>query len=400
MTDIYHQIAEEFDTPTYIYDVSVIKRQFTHFTHAFTELPVKVKYASKALTNPHILREIVEMGSGIDAVSINEAKLAILAGATPSEIMYSPNGVSLEELDEGVALGVQINIDNLSTLEKFGRKYGNKVPVCIRLNPHIMAGGNMKISTGHIDSKFGISQYQVAEIVDVVDRYNLRINGLHVHTGSDIHDAEVFVKGAEILFKTAIDHFPDIDFIDFGSGFKVPYKPDDLSTDIDEVARRLKESYDRFTARYGKSPEIWFEPGKFLVSEAGGLLVKVNVVKKTPVSTFVAIDSGLNHLIRPMMYDAYHDIVNLSNPQGNQKVYNVVGYICETDTFAYERQLHEVREGDLLLIKNAGAYGFAMSSQYNSRFRPAEVMIREGKIKLIRERETFDDLLSRIPPLN
>jgi len=316
------------------------------------------------------------------------------AGYAPKEIIYTPNSVSMEEIDMAVKEGVYINIDNFSILEQFGEKYGRSVPVCIRINPHIMGGGNINISTGHIDSKFGISIYQMRHVERIVKTYNMHVNGLHMHTGSDILDTDVFIRAAEILFEQA-ENFKELEFLDFGSGFKVPYKPDDYSTDLKELGEKLTERFSAFCDRYGRKLQLWFEPGKFLVSESGTFLVKVNVLKQTTSAVFVGVDSGLNHLIRPMLYNSYHHITNISNPSGKQRIYTVVGYICETDTFGWDRKLNEVREGDILAFSNAGAYGMTMASNYNSRFRPAEVLIHEGKDYLIRERETLDDLLRR-----
>jgi diaminopimelate decarboxylase len=214
-----------------------------------------------------------------------------------------------------------------------------------------------------------------------------------MHTGSDILDAEVFLKGAEILFDFAMN-FETIEFFDFGSGFKVPYKDGDIKVDLQNLGGKISLAFEAFQKEYGKPVQLWFEPGKYLVSEAGILLVKTNVVKTTPATVFVGVDSGMNHLIRPMMYDAYHCIVNISNTSGTKRVYTIVGYICETDTFGWDRQLYEVKQGDILAIKNAGAYGYSMSSNYNSRFRPPEVLIHNGEAKLIRERETFESLLN------
>ena len=331
-------------------------------------------------------------GSGLDTVSINEVLLGLRAGFSPQEIIFTPNCVSIEEIQEAVKLGVHINIDNISILEQFGAIYGDSVPCCIRINPHILAGGNSKISTGHIDSKFGISVYQLRHVLRVVESQKIKVNSLHMHTGSDILDSGVFLQGAEILFDAA-KHFPNLEFLDFGSGFKVAYKPGDITTDIEELGAALSSRFLEFCEEYGKPLELWFEPGKFLVSESGFFLVKVNVLKQTTATVFAGVDSGLNHLIRPMLYDSYHHIENISNPNGRQRIYTVVGYICETDTFGWDRQLNEVREGDILCFRNAGAYGFTMSSNYNARFRPAEVLIYEGKAHLIRKRESFEDLI-------
>ena len=385
-------LCKEFGTPLYVYDASKIIHQLKSLKNAFMDTDVRVKYAAKALTNISILKLLKKHGSGVDVVSINEAHLALGAGFVPSEIMFTPSGVDFEEIIEGVELGLNINLDNLSVLEKFGKKYGNTYPCCVRLNPHIMAGGNYKISTGHGNSKFGISVYQLPHIMQLVQQHQMEINGLHIHTGSEITETDVFLKMAEILFGIARD-FPALKFIDFGGGFKVAYKEGDMVTNIYDLGLKLSKSFTEFYHSYGRKLELWIEPGKYLVSEAGYLFVTANVVKSTPSVTFVGVNSGLNHLIRPMMYDAYHEIVNTSNPMGSQKVYTVVGNICETDTIGADRKLNEVREGDLLAIKNAGAYGYSMSSNYNSRFRPAEVLILDGEAKLIRRRDTFEDLL-------
>ncbi len=385
------EIANEYGAPVYVYDGNKIIEQYTRLTNAFKPLNIKVKYACKALNNSAILKLLKHHGSGLDTVSINEVNLGLRAGFKPEDIIFTPNCVSIEEIQEAVKLGVHINIDNISILEQFGAIYGNSVPCCIRINPHILAGGNTKISTGHIDSKFGISVYQLRHVARVVKTSNIRVNGLHMHTGSDILDAGVFLQGAEILFDAAKD-FPDLEFVDFGSGFKVAYKDEDITTDIEELAAALSKRFLEFCEEYGKTLELWFEPGKFLVSESGYFLVKVNVLKQTTATVFVGVDSGLNHLIRPMLYDSYHSIINLSNPEGKQRIYTVVGYICETDTFGWDRKLNEVHEGDILCFKNAGAYGFTMSSNYNARFRPAEVLIWNKQAQLIRKRETFEDL--------
>jgi diaminopimelate decarboxylase len=386
-----HALIKEFGTPLYVYDAAKIVSQLQTLKSAFAASDVRIKYAAKALTNLSILKLLKKFGSDIDVVSIQEAQLAQKAGFSASQIMYTPSGVDFNEMIEAVSLGLTVNLDSISVLKKFGEKYKDTYPCSIRLNPHIMAGGNIKISTGHSNSKFGISVYQLPEILEVVAQYKIKINGLHIHTGSDITQSDVFLKMADILFNVASD-FPDLKFIDFGSGFKVAYKEGDVVTDIQDLGQKLTRVFNDFCQRYGRKLEMHFEPGKFIVSDAGYLFVKTNVVKPTPTVTFVGVDSGLNHLIRPMMYDSYHEIVNISNPEGQPNVYTVVGYICETDTIGADRRLNEVREGDILAIKNAGAYGFSMASNYNSRFRPAEVLVINGQAKLIRQREKLEDL--------
>jgi diaminopimelate decarboxylase len=386
------KLASQFGTPLYVYDGAKITSQVSKLKSAYAASDVKIKYAAKALTNVSILKLMRKNGVGMEAVSLGEVQLALRAGYLPAEITFTPSGVDFSEIEEAVKLGIAINLDNLSTLQKFGAKFKDTYPCGLRLNPNIMAGGNIKISTGHSNSKFGISVLQLSEILDLIKKFNIRISGLHIHTGSDIKETEAFLKTAEVLFKTA-KSFPDLKFLDFGSGFKVAYKEGDIETDIQELGDKLTKAFNEFCESYGRKLELWLEPGKFLVSESGTLLVQATVVKPTPTVTFVSVNSGLNHLIRPMMYDAYHHIVNISNPTAPVDKYTVVGYICETDTFGSDRELNEVREGDILAFKNAGAYGFSMASNYNSRPKPAEVLIINGEAKLIRERETFEDLL-------
>lgn len=388
-------ISEKFGTPLYVYDGTKIISQYRALKEAFAGIDVKIKYACKALNNPNVLKLLRREGAGIDAVSYQEIELAIHAGFNPAEILFTPNCVSIEEYRAAVERGVQINIDNISILDRFGDEYGARVPVCIRINPHIYAGGSHHLQTGHIDSKFGISIHQLRHVHRIVASHGMNIEGLHMHTGSDILEPEVFLRGAELLYEAAKD-FPDLRFIDLGSGFKVPYKEGDVTTDIVRLGGAISRSFSEFCASYGRTLELWFEPGKFLVSEAGLLLVKVNVVKQTTATLFAGVDSGQNHMIRPMFYDAYHGIVNISNPSGAPRIYSVVGYICETDTLGYDRKLNEVREGDILAILNAGAYGYSMSNNYNARPRPAEVLLIENEARLIRHRETFDDLIRTV----
>jgi len=385
-------IANEFGTPVYVYHAEKIEEQLNELRDAFSGCAAKFFYACKSLTNINILKLIKQLGANLDCVSINEVKLGLKAGFEPKQILFTPNCVDFEEIEAGKALGVNINIDNISILEQFGNKYGNSYPVCIRLNPHIMAGGNFKISTGHIDSKFGISIHQIRHIERIVKTTNLHVAGLHMHTGSEIKDINVFLAGLEVMFDMA-RHFPKLEFIDLGSGFKVPYSDDDVETDVVALGKKVCEAFHSYEKENGRKLEVWFEPGKYLVSEAGYLVVKTNVIKQTTATVFVGVNSGFNHLIRPMFYEAYHRIENISNPNGPERIYTVVGNICETDTFAWDRKINEVREGDYLVFYNAGAYGFEMSSNFNSRFKPAEVLVKDGKTNLIRKRDQFGDLL-------
>jgi diaminopimelate decarboxylase len=385
-------IADEFGTPVYIYHAERIAEQYKKLKKAFSNCNARFFYACKSLTNINVLKYMQSIGVSLDCVSVNEVKLGLMAGFDKKDILYTPNCVDFEEVVAAKELGVNVNIDNISILEQFGHKFGNSYPVCIRLNPHIMAGGNYKISTGHIDSKFGISIHQMRHIERIVKSTNLNVTGIHMHTGSEIKDVRVFLEGLDVMFTTAA-HFPNLEFIDLGSGFKVPYQPGDAETDINDLGKKVTQAFVDFEKETGRKLQVWFEPGKYLVSQCGYFVVKTNVIKQTPAAVFAGVNSGFNHLIRPMMYDAYHHIENISNPAGAERIYNVVGNICETDTFAWDRKLNEIREGDYLVFNNAGAYGFEMSSNFNSRLKPAEVMVVEGKAKLIRQRDVFEDLL-------
>jgi diaminopimelate decarboxylase len=384
-------LVNQYGAPLYVYDTAIIERQYKRLNEAFDVPNLRINYACKALTNLSILRFMRQLGAGLDTVSIQEVWLGLEAGYDPKMIMYTPNCVSMEEIEMALKEGVSINIDNIDILEEFGHLYPEE-PICIRINPHIMAGGTNKTSVGHIDSKFGISIHQMPLVHRILKTTGLKVEGLHMHTGSDILEAEVFLRGAEILFNLATD-FHDLEFIDFGSGFKVPYKTGGIATDIEGLGAVLSERFNEFCKSYGRDLSLVFEPGKFLVSEAGYFLVKVNVVKQTISTVFAGVDSGMNHLIRPMFYDAYHEITNISKPAAKVRIYTVVGYICETDTFGINRKINEIQEGDILCFHNAGAYCYSMSSNYNSRFRPAEVLLHKGKHYLIRERETLEDLM-------
>jgi len=348
-------VVKEHGSPVYVYDASVITGQYKRLTDAFKKVKqLRLNYAVKALNNISILQHLHSLGSGIDTVSVQEVKLGMLAGFTPDRIIFTPNGVSLEEIEQVAEMGVQINIDNLSILEQFGTKHPS-TPVCIRVNPHVMAGGNANISVGHIDSKFGISIHQLPHVLRIVENTGMNINGVHMHTGSDILDIDVFIHATEILFETA-KKFENLEFIDFGSGFKVPYKEGDIETNIEEMGEKLSVRFNAFAKAYGKP-------------------------------------------LTPMLYGSQHEIHNISNPKGKERFYSVVGYICETDTFATNRRISEISEGDILAFENAGAYCFTMASNYNSRYRPAEVLWKDGQAHLIRKRETFEDLIANQVPL-
>lgn len=385
------ELCKKYGTPLFVYDSSRIISQYKKMEKAVKVKDLKINYACKAFTNIAILKMLNSLGAGLDTVSIQEIEIGLLSGFSPAEIIYTPNCVSIEEIEKAIKLGVKMNIDNIYTLEYLGHNNPN-LPLCIRINPHIMAGGNSKISVGHIDSKFGISIHQLPLVERLVNTLGINIEGVHMHTGSDILDVNVFLQVAEILFNVA-RKFPTLKYIDFGSGFKVKYKNDDIETDIETFGKEITERFNNFCEEIGKEITLMFEPGKYLVSEAGYFFAKTNIVKQTTSTVFAGIDTGFNHLIRPMFYNAHHEIINVTNPNGNPKIYTIVGYICETDTFGWNRKINEIKPGDIIAFRNAGAYCSAMASNYNSRFKPAEVLIHKGKDYLIKKRENMEDLI-------
>ena len=390
--DFLIQCAREFGTPLYVYHAERIKEQYERLQKAFIHCDARFFYACKALTNINILRYIKSIGCNVDCSSINEVLLALKAGFDRGNILYTSSNIAFEEIETAAELGVNINIDSLSNLQKFGRKFGSSYPVSVRLRPNIMAGGNLKISTGHKNSKFGIPLEQIEDILQIVRETGVWIRGLHIHTGSDIKDVDVFLQGVQVLFDVSV-YFPQLEFLDLGGGFKVAYKAGDDETDIELLGKKVSEAITAFEEKTKRKWQLWFEPGKFLVSEAGYFITQVNVIKETPAITFAGVNTGLNHLIRPMFYGSYHSIQNISNPEAAVKKYTVVGNICETDTFATDRELNEIREGDYLLFLNAGAYCFEMASNYNSRYKPAEILVKDGHARLIRRRDVLEDLL-------
>lgn len=396
MTEQLLESSQRFGTPIYAYDAGKIRHQYNTFTSAFDVPDLRVFYACKALSNPHILRLMKSMGAGIDAVSLNEIRLALHVGFQPEDLVFTPNMIAVEDLEVAIDLGVQINIGSIRLLEYFGQNHPG-VPVGIRINPHIMAGGHKKISTGHIDSKFGISIHQMPLIRRLAEALDIRIIGLHMHNGSDIVDSKVFMTAADVLFNTAYEFKEHLEYLDFGSGFKVKYYENDVATDINSLGKLMSDRFNAYCEEIGRPLKLCFEPGKYMVSEAGYFLCRCNQIKETTSTVFIGVNSGFSHLIRPMFYDAHHDILNLSSDSKDKRVYTVVGHICETDTFAINRLLPETKAGDVLCIKNAGAYGFEMSSNYNSHGRPAEVMIDGNELKLIRKSESFEDLNRMVP---
>lgn len=410
----FDKLSKEFGTPLYVYDAELIDRQVSSFKNAFKGIDVKLKYAAKSCTNISILKYMKGLGLGLNTVSIQEVHMGLSLGYKADEMVFTPNIVEFEEIRQAVDLGVPVNIENLQNLESFGKHYGKSVGCCIRLNPnlvdevkhadvsgidfgavnkeHYAEIDEKQVASWHNQSKFGISLTQFDQLIKIIDKYDIQIDGIHLHSSHVILNKEVFIKGVQIVFEI-VKRFPNVKYVDFGGGIMVKHHKDDVVIELDEIGPLFKKEYEKLCKELDRKIEVWFEPGRYLISEAGYLLTKAVVLKSNGYINFVGVDTGFNHLLRPMMYDAYHEILNISNSKAKLMKYNVVGNLCEIDNLATHRMLNEVRVNDLLLIKNAGAYGFSMSSNYNSRYKPAEVFVHNKNAHLIRERQKYDDLL-------
>jgi len=389
---ILKEAALKFGTPIYLYDLKIIENQFDKLSKELSVLEnYKIHFAAKSLSNISILKFIKNMGAGLDAVSIEEVMIGLKCGFNKDEILYTPNGVSFEEIKQAFKLGVKINLDSIESIKDFVNEFGNQ-SITVRINPGIYAGGNDNVSVGHSESKFGIPEERIDELLDMEKKGKVKITGLHIHTGSDITKNNQFKDGIMKIFSIARD-FRNIESIDLGGGIKIPYYKNDTLTNLNDYVKEVSNELKKFELEFNKKLKLIFEPGKFLVSDCGFFITKVNYIKSTKTKDFLQVDSGFNHLLRPTLYGSHHEIINLSNPEGKKKEYDVVGYICEKDTFAEKRKISETSIGDLICFKNAGAYGFNMSSNYNSRLKPAEVCIYNNKILKIREAQSLKDLL-------
>ncbi|MBI5073415.1 diaminopimelate decarboxylase [Candidatus Woesearchaeota archaeon] len=389
------QVINRFGSPLYVYDEQIIRKRCQELKQAFGGWKnTRFHYAMKANSNLHILKIIQEQGFCVDAVSIYEAELAFLAGFTKEQILFTINNMSDEEMHYAQSKGILLNIDSLSRLEKYGKAYP-KSSVCVRMTPEVTAGHHAKVQTGYKESKFGILFEEIAMLLQIAKKYRLHIIGLHEHTGSGIKDMNVTLKSMNGLMSVA-SQFPELEFMDFGGGFSIPYKPNEKRFDLQSFGKKTTKLFAAFSKKRGKELALVFEPGRYCVAESGMLLCKVTAIKERGKKAIIGVDTGFNHLIRPVMYDSYHHIVNLSTNEKDkkQKKYDIYGNICESgDCFGKERMLSEVKEGDILAILDTGAYGFSMASQYNSRPLPAEVLIKDGKPTFIRKRQTFEDIL-------
>ena len=382
-------IASQYPTPFYLYDGNSIEKQYQLLQNAFKNTSnFQVNYAVKALSTIRIIQFVKKLGAKIDTVSINEVKLALQAGYLPQEISFTPNGVPFEEIEEAMALKVHITLDNYEQIKRIAQKK-ESYPIGLRINPKVKDGGNKKIKVAGKNSKFGLPLEHLPKIHQLVDNYQLKVIGLHIHVGSDVSNITSYLASAQVLFDTA-KTFKQLQFINFGGGFKVKYKEDDTFIDIHIFGDQITSLFNAFNKTYPSDLKLIIEPGKFLVSKAGYFLTKVSVIKKKNVF----VNSGFNHFIRPMYYNAYHNVRNISSDSPAKKNYHIVGYVCEQDNFAKNRKINKPHIGDILCFDNAGAYSFTMASNYNSRLRPMELFVYNDTIQIIREKETFNDLLN------
>lgn len=376
--------AEKLGTPVYLYDANIIKRQCKELKKYLSG--INLYYACKANTNLEIIKLIYKEGFGIETVSPEEVAAARKAGVPVSQITFTCGSIDEEEIIFVVKKGIRIHLDSLTQVEIFGKHFSkrkNLQEISVRLNLMVGAGHHSHVITGGPESKFGIDISQIKQLKKLALKYNLRIIGLHQHIGSNILDIPIFLKGIKVMLKNAL-LFPDLKHLDFGGGFGVPYKPEEKRLDIKNLSLEIKKEILDFRKKYGRHVQMSFEPGRYLVAEAGYLLVRVNDIKRNPTKTFIGVNSGLNHFIRPAMYGSYHAIENLSNNSKKGEEVTIAGNICESgDVFAKNRMIANPKIGNILAIKNAGAYGYAMSSNYNSRPKPKEFLILGNKIKLI-----------------
>lgn len=390
------EVAQTYGTPLYVYNMETIRDRVHELKEDIGQHPnTEFLYAIKANYNPHIVREIVQLGLGIDAVSLEEVHMGLACGALPPQIMFTGNNMTDHEMRTVHELGVLLNIGSLSRLRKYGRAFpGSRVS--IRFNPNIGIASHETNITGGPDSKFGISFQAVAEVKAIAQEYGLHIVGVHQHIGSGWLRLREPILALDVILSIA-KQFSGLEFVDVGGGFGVPYQPQENRLDIQTLGSQIAKRFTQFCSRYGKELVLRFEPGRYVVAESGHLITEVNTLKESiSRKTIIGTDTGMNQLVRTAMYGSYHPIVNISNPEGMLQEYDVTGNICEcADFFARDRMLSEVREGDLLSIDVVGAYGMSMASNYQLRGLPAEVLVDGDVVTVIRKREAFTDLLGR-----
>lgn len=399
------ELVDKYGSPLYVYNEQIIRERCRELKSLLPYPWFTVNYSAKANSNLELLRLIKEEGINADAVSSGEIYLLLKAGFEPDQILFVANNISAEEMKFAVDQGVTISLDSLSQLATFGRiNPGGRVAV--RFNPGVGAGHHEKVTTGGRNTKFGVDAELVTEVKKIAAEYALRIVGVNQHIGSLFLDGEPYLVGVRALLEIATE-FPELEFIDFGGGFGIPYhwSAGEERLDLPALAAELERILPVWRRNYGREVKMKIEPGRYLVAESGVLLGRVLNVKQNHTKKFIGTDLGFNVLMRPVLYDSYHEITafrqGIPLSGGPQETVTVVGNICESgDILGRNRELPPLKVGDVLAVWDAGAYGYAMASNYNLRLRPAEVLITmDGADKLIRKRDTFEDLLRNFPTI-
>ena len=391
------ELMQEYGSPLYVYEEQTIRAQFRKLKQSFPGISLQIHYAMKANPNPALLSILREEGAWVDTLSPWEAQLALDAGFPPEHLLFTGNNVPLEEIDYCRERQIPVNIESLSLLEQFGESYPGEA-LSLRINPGVGSGHHAHCITGGPLSKFGIYHDQLDRAKGLLQQYDLSLTGIHAHIGTGILDPEPMLEAMSLILSIARD-FPGLQFIDIGGGFGIPYHPHQAPLDLTVLGTKMSSLFRQFCEEYGHSLDLKIEPGRFLIGSAGTLLATVNNIKNTPRYQFVGVDTGFNHLLRPALYGAYHRLCNASCMEGDRSPVVLAGNICETgDVLTHtsegisEQWLPPLHLGNRVAILDTGAYGMAMSSQYNMRPRPAEVLVNEGRSALIRKRETYEDL--------
>jgi len=389
--------SQKFGTPIYVYDGNKIIARYNELYKYITWPKLKILYAMKANYNIGILKLLRTHKAYLDTVSPAEVFLALKLGFNKEDLLFTSNNITDDEMHEVKKTGVLFNIGALSSLEKFGAAYpGSKV--CIRFNPDVYAGEHKHVQTAGSVTKFGVLLSEANQVYEISQKYKLKIVGLHEHTGSGIGEtAKVYESMTNLLEIANPKLFPDLEFVDFGGGFKVSYDRQTKKINYSNFGKKISSIFSKFCKVYGKELYMYFEPGKYVVAESGYLVIEVNTLKNNRGRLIAGTNSGFNHLIRPLLYGSFHHIENLSNPTGKFYDYDICGNLCETgDCFAEQRSIREIRESDKLVIKNAGAYCYSMGSIYNLRAMPSELLVMNGTEKLITKKPTNEELAQSI----
>ena len=396
------EIAKKYGTPLYVYNEDIIRDRMTKVANVITKYPYRANYSCKTNTNLEILKIALSVGVNADAMSEGEMRMLMKVGYSGDRIFYVCNNVSKDEMQFAIDNNIPISLDSLDQLELYGSI--NRGGECaVRLNPGVGAGHHEKVVTAGKKTKFAIAEEDIDKIFEIADKYDLKIVGINQHVGSLFMDPAPFLAAVDNFLRIAM-RFKNLEFIDFGGGYGIPYHKlaDEAEFDMKGFAEEFTKKLDKFVEEYGSAPLFKSEPGRYCVAEGGVILGRVNATKQNSGVKYVGTDVGMNVLVRPSMYDSWHDIEIISDgkvverEEGNMEKVTVCGNICESgDVLCKDREMPEAKDGDLICVLDAGAYGYSMCSSYNTRLRPAEVLIcSDGSVKLIRRRETFEDIFS------